>query len=310
MIVGGSITGAVGIVTVNIYGHVQIGLEGGIVLGSLGGVGERSWQASNPGQIEPGWLTQTVFVAPPDITFPYTSGLVPGPGTFTWTNCINGTNCIVQTNYYDNVLYSGDYYATSLDGSTIVVGTARLVLPNGLNVSFEDEISINPGASVTIYVGTNSTIVGNGIINPSGLASSCEILCTPSVTNFTLNFAGNFSGIIVAPEAAVRVDGAGIETNDFMGALVANTLELNGNFNFHFDESLIQAPAQLGPPSWSNANQFLFSITGATGFSYIAEASTNLSDWVPLATNISPFIFVDNSTTNYPQRYYRAVRVP
>jgi hypothetical protein len=130
------------------------------------------------------------------------------------------------------------------------------------------------------------------------------------VTVFTLNFSGDYIGVLVAPEAAVKLNGSGNSTNEFIGALVANSVKLNGNVNFHFDESLIAAPARLGPPSWSIGNQFLFSVAGAKGFSYVIEASTNLSNWDSLATNTSPFTFEDNSATNFLRRYYRAIRAP
>src|SRR5579862_2640974 len=61
VIVGGSIADSIGTATANVYGHVQVGPSGGVAIGSLGSVGERSWQASHPGQIEPGWLAQDTF---------------------------------------------------------------------------------------------------------------------------------------------------------------------------------------------------------------------------------------------------------
>ena len=310
VMVGGSITDSVGIATVNIYGHVQVGVGGSIFVGSLGGVGERSWQAAHPGQIEPGWFAQSTIAIPPDVSFPYQSGLSPGPGDVVTTNCLNGSDCTVQTNHYDHVLYSGDYYATNLSGAAIVLGTARLVLPNGLDMYGNDEIVIYPGSCVSIFVGTNSTIGGNGIINASGFARNCEILGTPGVTNLTFNVNGSFVGVLVTPEAVVRLDGAGTHMNDFIGALVANSLNLNGNFGFHFDERLIAAQPLLDSPMWSNNNAFSFSVVGAPGFSYAVESSTNLTDWVSSGTNVSPYTFVDSSASNCLQRYYRAVRVP
>ena len=266
-------------------------------------------QSDAPGQIEPGWLSYDTIAAFPDVVFPYTSALVPSPGEIVLTNCTSGTNCNVATNHYDHVMYNGDYYTTDLSGSTIVVGTARLVLPNGLKMQGNDGIIIATGGSITIYAGgTNDTVGGNGIIVKSGLARDCKIFCTPSVTALALNGNGLFIGVLVAPEAELRVNGGGFAIEDFMGALVANSLKLNGYFNFHFDESLIPGPAQLGPPSL-NSNQVLFSVTGKPGFSYFVEASTNLSDWGSLVTNTSPFTFVD-AYTNFFRRYYRAVHVP
>jgi hypothetical protein len=310
IVAGGSLTDSIGIATANIYGHVQVGIGGGVSIGRLGGVGERSWQASHPGQIEPGWLTQETFGTCSNVAFPFSFGWVPGPGAVAFTNCINGTNCAVYTNYYDHVLSNSDYYAASLEGSTIVMGAARLILPNGLNLIGADQITVIPGGSIAMFLGTNSVIGGNGIINQTGFARNVELLCTPGVTSLTVNFIGEYIGILVAPNAAVQLNGSGTITNEFAGALVANSLKLNGNFNFHFDGSLIPAPARLALPSWSNNHQFLFSVTGRPGSNYVIEASTNLNDWASLATNKAPFTFQDGSAVNFPRRYYRAVGTP
>jgi hypothetical protein len=65
---------------------------------------------------------------------------------------------------------------------------------------------------------------------------------------------------------------------------------------------------RLGWSSW--AASCSFSIADVPGFNYAIEASTNLEDWMPLATNTSPFTFVDGDATNFPARYYRAVYLP
>ncbi|HEX3627378.1 MAG TPA: hypothetical protein VH280_18385 [Verrucomicrobiae bacterium] len=41
---------------------------------------------------------------------------------------------------------------------------------------------------------------------------------------------------------------------------------------------------------------------------YILQASTNLTDWVPILTNGAPFVYTE--TNGIPQRYYRAVFMP
>jgi len=51
---------------------------------------------------------------------------------------------------------------------------------------------------------------------------------------------------------------------------------------------------------------FQFIVTGAAGYSYVVEASDNLSSWVDIGTNSSPFTFTDSSSTNFAERFYRA----
>jgi hypothetical protein len=54
----------------------------------------------------------------------------------------------------------------------------------------------------------------------------------------------------------------------------------------------------------------LFQLNGQPGFEYHVQASTNLLDWSPIAVlaNTNGTVqFYDQSSTNYNQRFYRAV---
>jgi hypothetical protein len=59
----------------------------------------------------------------------------------------------------------------------------------------------------------------------------------------------------------------------------------------------------------SPTGQFTFSVSGATGFEYIVQGSTDLVHWVSLQTNYSPFNFVDSNAKQYSQRFYRTASV-
>jgi len=55
---------------------------------------------------------------------------------------------------------------------------------------------------------------------------------------------------------------------------------------------------------------FGFNVQGQAGQVMVIEVSTNLLDWLPLQTNTlgsGPFYFSDPDTTNFTQRFYRAV---
>jgi hypothetical protein len=67
--------------------------------------------------------------------------------------------------------------------------------------------------------------------------------------------------------------------------------------------------AMLGSPAHA-ANQFQFSVTGATNLNHVIQASSNLMNWVPLQTNRGPFTFVDPEAATFPSRFYRAVSTP
>jgi hypothetical protein len=62
----------------------------------------------------------------------------------------------------------------------------------------------------------------------------------------------------------------------------------------------------LTSPAYATNGQFQFNLSGTAGSSWIVQASTNLSNWVSLATNTVPFVFLDTNNGNLPQRFYRA----
>jgi hypothetical protein len=55
-------------------------------------------------------------------------------------------------------------------------------------------------------------------------------------------------------------------------------------------------------------------LSGGPNLTFIIRASTNLTDWTPISTNITSaagtFDFADSQSTNYVRRYYRAVAFP
>jgi hypothetical protein len=162
----------------------------------------------------------------------------------TYTYTLYSTNYTVTTTYYDHILTSGDYYLSELSGKTLVLGNCRLVVPAGINMSGNDVLQIEQSGSLAIYVGgTSSTIGGNGVINKNGYAVNCRILCANSVTSLAFNGNGEFIGVIVAPSAYVQMNGGGSSDNDFIGALMADSIKMNGHYSFHYDEALSKMAA-------------------------------------------------------------------
>jgi hypothetical protein len=146
-----------------------------------------------------------------------------------------------STNSYDDVLSGGNYYSTTALGNTIVTGNATLVLPNGYNIG---NLTIAPGGSLTLYVGgTTLALNGNQVINEQGLSQDLIIYAAPTVT--TVSFTGNaaFTGVIVAPNATATMDGGGNNQVDYSGALMVNSVTMNGKFNFHYDVALSRVPS-------------------------------------------------------------------
>ena len=180
----------------NIYGKAHTGTEGTVACSTGGAVGSHAWQNAGNKGFQPGWVLQDAAnFTFPDVSLPYSAGLPLGGPQTVVTVTYDHTNAIYTTNYYDHVMTSGDYYCWigDLHGSTIVLGDARLVVPDGLAMSGIDQITIAPGASLKMYVGgIFCTVGGYGILNLAGYAEDFILECTEHVTNFTFNCNGEF----------------------------------------------------------------------------------------------------------------------
>ncbi|HVV73901.1 MAG TPA: chitobiase/beta-hexosaminidase C-terminal domain-containing protein, partial [Verrucomicrobiae bacterium] len=62
-----------------------------------------------------------------------------------------------------------------------------------------------------------------------------------------------------------------------------------------------------------NNGVFNLQVAAPANKTYVLEGSTNLSAWVPVATNVpasSPFTLVDPQAASFRYRFYRAVQLP
>lgn len=157
--------------------------------------------------------------------------------SYTYNTCV--TNTAYQTNYYDYILDTGKYQIPTLDGKVYVRGQAELKVTGGISMSGNDTLKIAPSGKLTAWVGgTSSSIGGNGVINKSGYAANCIIYFAPTVTSLQFGGNGEFTGIIVAPEAATKLNGGGSGDMDYIGCLMIKSVVLNGHYKFHYDEAL------------------------------------------------------------------------
>ena len=181
----------------------------------------------------------------------YTYNLITGHtytyNTFTYTYPVYTynydtftTNTIYATNTYDTILTANNsYVASSLSNKKVLINGPGVVLalPNGMDGT--EGLTWATGANLLVHSGgTSITVAGNGYINPNGSAGSLIIYAAPTVTSFTLNGNGQFTGVLVAPSADVAMNGGGNSNEDFCGSLMCKSITLNGHFSFHYDESL------------------------------------------------------------------------
>ena len=146
------------------------------------------------------------------------------------------TNSYVTVAYYDYILGDGNYQLSSLSGSVYVSGKAVLLVTSSATPS---SITIADGKSLQLYNQASSfDLAGNVVLNGNGLASQFGYWGLPGNTSVSMHGNAGFTGTIYAPDASLTLGGGGYNTQDFIGAAVANTITMNGHFNFHYDEAL------------------------------------------------------------------------
>jgi len=65
----------------------------------------------------------------------------------------------------------------------------------------------------------------------------------------------------------------------------------------------------VGPADYANG-RYNFMISGAVGYKYTVQASTDLLTWIAIGTNTVPSVFVDTNAGQFNQRFYRSIYHP
>ncbi len=187
-----------------------------------------------PGTITPRGAGRWQYV--PIISYTYTN-----VATYSYTYATYATNVYYFTNVYDFVLHPNQKYSydSGFSGKTVLIEgpNVTLVLKNGLVGT--ERFTWNIGSSLIVYAGgTSASLSGEDYLNPNGSSSSFVLFCTPTVSSLSLNGNGQFTGVLVAPNADMRFNGGGSSNQDFCGSVMCNSVLFSGRYSFHFDESL------------------------------------------------------------------------
>lgn len=227
-----TIINSINIGNANIKGKAKTGPNGSVQVGPNGYVSGGTYDDFN--------------VKFPEVTMPAGS----------WLPVPTSSITIGGITYGCNILSDGDYWLTGLS-SSLYIGSnvnCRIKITGNVNLTGNKEIKVDNGANVKIYMsGATFKVAGNGIVNDNGNAASLTYYGLPS--NTSIQFAGNggFVGSIYAPQAAFSLGGGGNDTKDFIGASVTKSVQMNGHFNFHYDENLRRVGPGRGyiPVSWT-----------------------------------------------------------
>lgn len=204
-----------------VNGTVAVGPGGSLTTSGNASVGPLG---TPNGQVVPGYFRNDMAADIPDATLP------SDYSTLTWTSKGNITSTTTLT--------SGDYRATAVNmsGNTKLTfsGNVRLYVSGNFATSGNLIITLLPGASVKIYIGGSVGISGNGDINNSSTPDKLQFYGLNTCTSVNISGNGNINAVLYAPHATVNLSGNG----DISGSVVAKTISMSGNGNFHYDEAL------------------------------------------------------------------------
>jgi hypothetical protein len=77
--------------------------------------------------------------------------------------------------------------------------------------------------------------------------------------------------------------------------------------DYSTEVSYVVPPENILNSAAYKSSQFSFAVSGIAGSQYVVEASTNLTDWIPLQTNKAPFTFTDANASEFGKRFYQAL---
>ncbi len=236
-----------------VYGKIASGPHGGFENRPNLVVGNTAWHTGNNKGVQPGAFTKDVNVTLIEVESPITSAISPQVNP--------------QTGY-KYVLGTGDYQISSpntFDGGNILItGKARVLVTE--NFDFRHLITLRSNASLELYVSAPSgKIGGQGVQNNTGIAANFVYYGLPSNESLTFSGNGEFVGCIYAPNAVFTLGGGGNSSGDFAGASVTKTVDMNGQYEFHFDEQLKDSGPSSGyiAISWDEANTTWNTILGS-----------------------------------------------
>jgi Tfp pilus assembly protein PilX len=219
--------------TVQIYGKVFTGPGDTLKINGNVSIGSTNW-VPTPG-VQAGWTNNDLNVAVPPAPPPPSSG-------FAWpsktSNTVNGTN------YANSYLLDGKTYLNNTElklkssDCIIVQGSNCVYLAAGFSMVANTFIYITTNSSLTIFSGGPVDMAGQGLMNGSGYATNLTLIGTPTCTSIKYTGGSDFSGTIYAPNADFKLGGGA----DLIGSVVANTVDIAGGSEVHYDESLKQPP--------------------------------------------------------------------
>ena len=266
---------------------------------------------------------------------PALSGLIPAPQQ-PWGNALSVMDGGDPNGFW--LLYMRDeklngYFGTNYNGWFVTLTTADPVGLNGDNQLYVNttinsqpygnatNVNVTPGA----IWHTTLAVTNYGPSLSSNVFVSDSLPLAPGVTlvssNTTLGVITNFGSTLIWTVGTLAVNSGATmnlnfsvnNTGIYTNAANVGAVTIDPNPD---DDSIIvyanvavSTPPMLTPhvATGGGNHGFQLTITNDAGANIVIQASTNLVNWVPISTNLSPFTYTNLDSTNYQMRFYRAM---
>jgi len=146
------------------------------------------------------------------------------------------------THTYKYIASGGNWRLPSLS----LTGQEKMLIEGNTTLYVEGTVDIKggaaciilaPGAKLKLYLGGDAAIGGGGMVNEDDKSYNMLIYGLEGCKNIDLNGCAYFCGGILAPNAALSINGQGTG-GLFVGAATADTVTTNGGVNVAGDDAM------------------------------------------------------------------------
>lgn len=119
-----------------------------------------------------------------------------------------------------------------------IQGNVTLVVPG--DVTIKGTINVPAGSSLTLFLGSDADIGGNGVVNATNAPKNVLIYGTKTtVGGQTIKLHGNgvLQAAVYAPNAHIELKGGG-SSGEMCGSVIGYDIKMVGTYAFHYDEAL------------------------------------------------------------------------
>ena len=209
-----------------VYGTGEVAPTGGISLRNNGVVGPISWVDTGHTGVEPDSFADTFKYTFPRVEVPFTSGYFTPTG-----GKVDGVD-------YQYILDTGNYMLGKVDMTRhmLVRGDAVLYLTDNFTSDGKDAGSIifQANATLKLYMrGQHFHMKADGVAN-NDVPASFQYYGLDKNKCCKIQKSADFSGVIYAPKAKVRITGGA----EVYGSIVGKCVHADNAGGFHFDEAL------------------------------------------------------------------------